>query len=131
MAFSTGRWQYSDHCRADRLAVRSKVNAASHNPRGIKPEGSLKSVVARPNQVDEEKLHRYIRKTAAGLAAFHRSRASYGEHVDLRKLIHRLTVLLPEFEGAVHPLLERLENLAALYPKETAVPTEPLTPNRY
>jgi aminoglycoside phosphotransferase (APT) family kinase protein len=64
------------------------------------------------------------------LAAFHRSGASYGEHVelgerfvDIHELIHRLTVLLPELEDAILPLLERLENLAALYPEEPAVPT--------
>ncbi|HJQ14711.1 MAG TPA: phosphotransferase [Anaerolineales bacterium] len=99
-------------------------------PGELSLEDLLKSVIERPNQVEQEKLYRYIRKTAAGLAAFHRSGASYGEHVelgerfaDLHGLIHRLNVLLPEFEGAFLPLLERLENLADLYLKEPAVPT--------
>ena len=90
----------------------------------------MKSVIGRPDPVDEEKLYRCIRKTAAGLAAFHRSGASYGEHVelgerfvDIHKLIHRLTVLLPELGNAILPLLERLENLAALYPQESVVST--------
>ena len=93
-------------------------------------EDLLKSVIDRPNKADEEKLYRYIRKTAAGLAAFHRSGASYGEHVELgerfahiHELIHRLAVLLPHLEGAVLPLLERLESLAVFYPAEPAVPT--------
>jgi hypothetical protein len=93
-------------------------------------EDLLKSVIDRPDPVEEEKLYRYMKKTAAGLAAFHRSGASYGEHVslgerfvDLHKLIHRLTVLFPELGKAILPLLERLETLAALYPEESAVPT--------
>src|SRR5512132_4028173 len=93
-------------------------------------EDLLKWVIDRPNAEEQEKLYHYMRKTAAGLAAFHRSGASYGEHVklgerfaDIHGLIHRLTVLLPEFEGAVLPLLERLETLATLYPEEQAVPT--------
>lgn len=98
-------------------------------PGELSPEDLLKSVIERSSQVEEEKLYRYIRK-AAGLAAFHRSGASYGEHVelgerfvDIHELIHRLTILLPEFENAILPLLERLETLADLYPKEPAAPT--------
>jgi hypothetical protein len=99
-------------------------------PGELSLEDLLKSVIDRPNAEVQEKLYRYMRKTALGLAAFHQSGAAYGEHVelgerfvDIHKLIHRLTVLLPELEGAVLPLLERLENLAALYPEEPAVPT--------
>jgi hypothetical protein len=93
-------------------------------------EDLLKSWIDRPNQEEQEDLHRYMRMTAAALAAFHRSGAVYGEHVelgerfvDIHKLIHRLTVLLPELGKAILPLLERLENLAALYPEEAVVPT--------
>ena len=99
-------------------------------PGELSLEELLRLVIDRPNPVEEEKLYRYIRKTAAGLAAFHRSGASYGEHVelgerfaDLHKLIHRLTVLLPEFENAILPLPERMESLADLYPQDPAVPT--------
>ena len=99
-------------------------------PGELSLEDLLKSLIDRPDQVEEEKLYRYLRKTAAGLAAFHQSGASYGEHVelgerfvDIHKLIHRLTVLLPELGKAILPLLERLENLAALYPEESVVPT--------
>src|SRR4030095_10183215 len=38
-------------------------------------------------------------------------------------LIHRLTILLPVFEGSVLALLDQLESLATLYPEEQAVPT--------
>ena len=99
-------------------------------PGELSLEDLLKSVIDQPNEEDLEKLYHYMRKTAAGLAAFHQSGASYGEHVelgerfaDLHELIRRLTVLLPEFEGAILPLLERLENLAVLYAEERAVPT--------
>jgi hypothetical protein len=99
-------------------------------PGELSLEDLLRSVIDRPNQEEEEKLYDYMRKTAAGLAAFHRSGASYGEHVelgerfaDIRGLIHRLAVLLPKLEESILPLLRRLENLAALYPQEPAVPT--------
>jgi aminoglycoside phosphotransferase (APT) family kinase protein len=99
-------------------------------PGDLSLEDLLRSVLDQPNEEDLEKLYHYMRKAASGLAAFHRSGASYGEHVelgerfaDLHELIHRLTVLLPEFEGAILPLLERLEDLADLYPEEPAVPT--------
>jgi hypothetical protein len=99
-------------------------------PGDLSLEDLLKSVIDRPNQVEKERLYRYIRKTAAGLTAFHRSGASYGEHVelderfvDIHGLIHRLTVLLPDLEDAIIPLLERLENLAASYPEDPAAPT--------
>ena len=107
-----------------------KLMLQSTIPGELSLEDLLKSVIGRPNQVEEEKLYRYMRKTAAGLAAFHRSGAAYGEHVELgerfahiHELIHRLTILLPELEDAVLPLLERLETLAVLYPQEPAVPT--------
>ena len=93
-------------------------------------EDLLRSVVGKPEKEEEEKLYHYMRKTAIGLAAFHRSGASYGEHVelgerfaDLHKLTHRLAVLLPEFEESILPLLQQLETLATLYPEEQAVPT--------
>jgi hypothetical protein len=99
-------------------------------PGEISLEDLLKSVIDKPNAEGQEKLYRYMRKTAAGLAAFHQSGAAYGEHVELgqrfieiHKLAHRLAILLPELEGAILPLLERLENLAALYPEEHTVPT--------
>jgi phosphotransferase family enzyme len=99
-------------------------------PGELSLEDLLKSWIDHPNAEEQEKLYRYMRKTAEGLAAFHRSGASYGEHVelgerfvDLHKLIHRLTVLLPELEDGILPLLARLENLAALYPEEPVVPT--------
>jgi phosphotransferase family enzyme len=99
-------------------------------PGELSLEDLLKSVINRPNPEEQEKLYRYMRKTAAGLAAFHQSGASYGEHVelgerfvDIHKLIHRLAVLLPKLEESNLPLLEWLENLAARYPEEPAVPT--------
>ena len=99
-------------------------------PGEISLEDLLKSVIDKPNKERQEKLYGYMRKTAAGLAAFHQSGAGYGEHVELgerfteiHKLTHRLAILLPELERGILPLLERLENLADLYPKQPAVPT--------
>jgi Phosphotransferase enzyme family len=99
-------------------------------PGEISLEDLLKSVIDRPDGEEQEKLYRYMRKTASGLAAFHGSGAVYGEHVELgerfvelHELTHRLTILLPELEGAILPVLGRLENLAALYSEEPAMPT--------
>ena len=107
-----------------------KMMLQSTIPGEISLEDLLKSWIDSPNGEEQEKLYRSMRRTAAGLAAFHRSGASYGEQValgerfvDIHELIHRLTVLLPELKDAILPLLERLENLAALYPEEPAVPT--------
>jgi hypothetical protein len=93
-------------------------------------EDLLKAVIGSPDGEGQEQLYQYMRKTAAGLAAFHQSGAAYGAPIDLgerftelHKLTHRLTVLVPALEGAILPLLEQLENLAALYPEEPAVPT--------
>ena len=38
--FASGEWQCGDHCRANRLPARSKVDAASHDTREIKPGGA-------------------------------------------------------------------------------------------
>lgn len=107
-----------------------KIMLQATIPGEISLEDLLKSVIDRPNGEEQEELYHYMRKTAAGLAAFHQSGAVYGEHVELGEwfaeihdLTHRLTILLPELEGAILPLLERLEDLADLYLEEPAVPT--------
>jgi aminoglycoside phosphotransferase (APT) family kinase protein len=99
-------------------------------PGELSLEDLLKSVIGKRDQEAKEKLDRYMRKAAIGLAAFHRSGASYGEHVelgerlaDIHKLTHRLAILLPEFEDSILPFLQQLETLATLYPEEQAVPT--------
>ena len=93
-------------------------------------EDLLKSVLYTASPAEQDRLHFYMRKTAAGLAAFHRSGAAYGDHsalgerlAEIHELTHRLTILFPDIESAVLPLLERLEELAANHPEEPAVPT--------
>jgi len=107
-----------------------KMMLQTRIPGELSLEDLLKSVIDRSNQEEQEKLYRYMRKTAAGLAAFHQSGASYGEHVelgerfaDIHKLTHRLAVLLPEVEESILPLLEWLENMATYYSGQPYVPT--------
>jgi hypothetical protein len=99
-------------------------------PGNVSLEDLLRTVIAKPGREEQEKLELYMRKTAAGLAAFHRSGAAYGEHVeleerfaDIHELTHRLTVVSPALEPAILPVLEWLENLATLYPAQLDVPT--------
>jgi len=107
-----------------------KMMLQTRIPGELSLEDLLKSVIDRPNKEAQEKLYHYMRKTAVGLAAFHRSGAAYGKHVELgerfteiHELTRRLTILLPEFEGSMLSLLKELETLATLYPEEQAVPT--------
>jgi hypothetical protein len=108
----------------------SKMMLQTAIPGELSLEDLLKSVIDKPNEEAQEKLYQYMRKTAIGLAAFHRSGAAYGKHVeleerftDLHGLTHRLTILLPEFEGSILSFLKQLETWASLYPEEQAVPT--------
>ncbi len=107
-----------------------KMMLQARIPGDLSLEDLLKSVIDRPNQEAQEKLYHYMKKAAAGLAAFHQSGAAYGKHVDLEerftdihKLIHRLTVLLPALEESFLPLLKWLENLAMHYSGQPDVPT--------
>jgi hypothetical protein len=93
-------------------------------------EDLLKSVIKSPNVENQKTLFDYMRKTAAGLAALHQSRAVYGDHIELEERFaeahekaHRLAVIIPELEKHILPLIDQLENLAAVYPEETVVPT--------
>ncbi len=93
-------------------------------------EDLLKSTLSAGTAEAQEELYYFMRKTAAGLAAFHRSEARHGDTVtleerfqELHALIDRLAVPVPEIAGALTPLLERLEALAAEHPAEATVPT--------
>ena len=107
-----------------------KMMLQTRIPGELSLEDLLKSVIDRPNKEAQEKLDRYMRKSAIGLAAFHRSGAAYGKHVelgerftDLHALTHRLTILLPEYEESILSFLRQLETLATLHPEEPAIPT--------
>ena len=93
-------------------------------------EDLLKSVIKKPNVENQKTLFDYMRKTALGLAALHQSKAVYGDHIELgerfaeaHEKAHRLAVITPELEKHVLPLIDQLENLAAVYPEEPVVPT--------
>jgi aminoglycoside phosphotransferase (APT) family kinase protein len=93
-------------------------------------EDLLKSALSANTQPAIEALYGYMRQTAAGLAAFHQSGVRHGEPVlldqrfaEIRELIARLIVAVPELAGAVEPFLARLEVLATAEPADAAVPT--------
>ena len=107
-----------------------KMMLQTRIPGELSLEDLLRSVIDKPNQEAQEKLDLYMKKTAEGLAAFHQSGASYGKQVelkerftDLHEMTHQLTIVSPELEQAILPLLEWLENLATLYPAQPDVPT--------
>jgi hypothetical protein len=93
-------------------------------------EDLLKSALAANSQQAMEELYGYMRKTAVALAALHQSGVRHGEpaaldarFAEIRELIARLTIPVPELIGAAEPLLARLEALAAAQPADAAVPT--------
>jgi aminoglycoside phosphotransferase (APT) family kinase protein len=93
-------------------------------------EDMLKSALSANSQTAMEQLYGYMRKTAAGLAAFHQSGVRHGDSVTLEQrfaeihaLLARLLIPVPELAGAVEPLLEHLEQLAAAEPADAEVPT--------
>jgi hypothetical protein len=93
-------------------------------------EDMLKSALRAGTPEHMEELYGYMRKAAAGLAAFHHSGARHGEPValedrfpEIRTLIGRLMVAEPELGHAATPLLRRLETFAAAHPAGILVPT--------
>jgi phosphotransferase family enzyme len=77
-----------------------------------------------------EDLRHYMRMSARGLAALHRSGVHPGETMtwqewlpDVHDLIERLVVPLPALAHAVTPLVARLEAIAAEHPPDPPVPT--------
>jgi hypothetical protein len=93
-------------------------------------EDLLKAALGADSQAAVEELNAYMRKAAAGLAAFHQSGVTNSETValderfaEIRDLIARLLVPVPGLAGAVEPLLAHLELLAGAHPSDAAVPT--------
>jgi hypothetical protein len=93
-------------------------------------EDMLKAALREGSSERMEELNGYMRKAAAGLAAFHRSGAGHGQAValedrfpEIRDLIERLAVAEPELDQAATPLLRRLEAFAAAHPAGAPVPT--------
>lgn len=72
----------------------------------------------------------YVRKTAAGLAALHRSGVNFGKitrlderFFQINDLVERLVVPFPEFRDTFTPLLDYLSTFAARHPEDSPVPT--------
>jgi len=93
-------------------------------------EDMLKDALSADSQEAIEELYGYMRKAAVGLAALHQSGVQHGETVGLderfaevRDLIARLLVPVPELAGVAEPLLARLESLAGTNPPDPSVPT--------
>jgi aminoglycoside phosphotransferase (APT) family kinase protein len=75
-------------------------------------------------------LDDYMRKTAAGLAALHKSGVTTGrswtwedELDEVRDRIERLGAAIPSLTHAADPLLERLKEMASSTPADLPVPT--------
>jgi hypothetical protein len=93
-------------------------------------EDVLKSALNKGSSEALDELYYFVRKAANALAALHSSKAHYGEVVtwadrvpDVRKIVDRLVVPLPELASAVMPLLDRLQAFDAAQPAEAPVPT--------
>ncbi|GIV96826.1 MAG: hypothetical protein KatS3mg057_1483 [Herpetosiphonaceae bacterium] len=75
-------------------------------------------------------LHTMMHKTAAGLVALHNCGVRYGvsltwadELAELRELIERLAIPVPQIADAAGPLLERLMRIAAETPSDPLLPS--------
>jgi hypothetical protein len=92
-------------------------------------EDLLKASVRAGTPEAMARLDAFMSKTAAGLAALHSSGVAYGETVawedeaaEVREVFGRLVTPLPQLDGAVDPLLDRLEALNAEYPPDPVRP---------
>jgi hypothetical protein len=85
-------------------------------------EDLLKASVRAGTPEAMARLDEFMRKTAAGLAALHSSGVVYGETIgwedelaEVREVIGRLVIPLPQLADAAEPLFQRLEALNAEY----------------
>jgi hypothetical protein len=92
-------------------------------------EDLIKSAVRTNTPAAMAELDEYMRKTARGLAALHNSGVAYGETIsweeelaEVREVIDRLLIPLPQLAGAAEPLLQQLETLNAESPPDPALP---------
>ena len=76
-----------------------------------------------------ERLRAELARTARALAVLHGSGAAYGrtatfedEVEEVREVIGRLSLSVPELEAAAEPLLETLEEMARTHPADPIVP---------
>jgi hypothetical protein len=92
-------------------------------------EDLLKAAVRADTAESMRELDEYMRKTARGLAALHNSGVDYGatiswaeELAEVREVIDRLAIPLPQLADAAEPLLTRLEALDAESQPDPALP---------
>jgi hypothetical protein len=99
----------------------------------VPEELTLKELARRAFATGEEDLQQRLREelaqTGRGLAALHRSGAVYGrtatledEIAEIRDVVGRLALTVPQLGGAAEPLLSRIEELATARPREAVVP---------
>ncbi len=116
---------------AEPLAFVPELNLLVQGP--IREERMLKDLIRSALRVGTPEalaeLDDYMRKTALGLAALHRSGAAHGETTtwddelaEVREEAEQLASAIPELAEAAGPLLARLEALAAECPADPPAP---------
>ncbi|HEX5690809.1 MAG TPA: phosphotransferase, partial [Roseiflexaceae bacterium] len=117
---------------AEPLAYLSELKLMVQSPiaEDFTLEDLLKDVLHESTPEQTEKLESYMRKAAAGLAAFHQSGARHGSTVELedrfpeiRELTGRLAAFDLSLGDAAMPLLARIEEYAHEHPAGEPVPT--------
>ncbi len=117
---------------AEPLAYLPELRVMVQGP--IAGDQSLEDLLKAALKVDTPEayaaLNAYVLKSAAGLAALHRSGVRHGQllrlddhYAELHDRSARLYAVAPELQGAAEPLLGRLEALAAQILPAAAVPT--------
>jgi hypothetical protein len=96
-------------------------------------ETTLKELVRQrftPGAIDPDQLDALVLRTADGLAALHTSGAWHGEVVtlddelaEIREVVDRLAVSLPELADGAAALLAAVEDAAGRHPADPAVPS--------
>jgi thiamine kinase-like enzyme len=90
----------------------------------------MKEAIHTGNDETIQKLRKYLKKTAVGLALIHRSGIAYGkewrwenELNAVREPIEKLNEAIPGLSSTVDPLLDRLSALSAIIPPDPLAPS--------
>jgi len=117
---------------AEPLGYLPELNTALQGP--VREEQMLKDLIRAAMRTGAPDLRAELsgamRKTAAGIAALHRSGAQYGEpHTwaealdDVQDTVGQLGAVFPQLQAAVAPLLARLEALAEAHLPDPLAPS--------
>ena len=112
---------------AEPLAYLPELNVLVQGP--IREEQTLQEMIAAAARADSpealDQLYGYVRRTAAGLAALHRSEVRFGavrtwedELAEVRSVVDTIASAVPPVAAAAEPLLARLEALAGQHPAD-------------